>query len=179
MDASDHFPIFFSIQTTKEKLRERVIKIKKEFLITVHITFFKEKLSLLHWRHVDFNGTVNETYDLLLRTMTHIYDANFPIREYIFIDKDIKSPWISKGLKKTSKKIQNLYINFLKTKTLEDQFKYKAYKNLFEKLSKKALITYYSKFLYKYKTDSMRTCRVMKEITGKQNKKIKSSSARN
>ena len=34
-DVSDHFPIFFSIQLTKEKLREGVITIKKEFLITV------------------------------------------------------------------------------------------------------------------------------------------------
>ena len=34
-DVSDHFPIFFSIQMTKEKLWEGVIKIKKEFLITV------------------------------------------------------------------------------------------------------------------------------------------------
>ena len=31
-DISDHFPIFFSIQLTKEKLREGVIKIKKNCL---------------------------------------------------------------------------------------------------------------------------------------------------
>ena len=30
-DVSDHFPIFFSIQMTKEKFREGVVKIKKEF----------------------------------------------------------------------------------------------------------------------------------------------------
>ena len=34
-EVSDHFPIFFSIQLTKGKLWEGVIKIKKEFLITV------------------------------------------------------------------------------------------------------------------------------------------------
>ena len=34
-DVSGHFPIFFSIQLSKEKLREGVIKIKKEFLINV------------------------------------------------------------------------------------------------------------------------------------------------
>ena len=107
-DISDDFPIFFSIQLTKEKLREGVIKIKK-------------KLSLLHWRHIDFNGTVNE-----------IHDINFPIRENILKEKNIKSPWISKGLKKSSKKKQKSYIKFLKTKPLEDQFKYKTYKSLFE-----------------------------------------------
>ena len=34
-DVSDHFPIFFSIQLTKEKLQEGVIKIKKEFSVSV------------------------------------------------------------------------------------------------------------------------------------------------
>ena len=34
-DVSHYFPIFFSIQLTKEKLREDVIKIKKEFLTSV------------------------------------------------------------------------------------------------------------------------------------------------
>ena len=63
-----------------------------------------------------------------------MYDANFPIREYILKDKDIKSFWISKGLKKSSKTKQRLHIKFIKTKTLEDESKYKNYKNLFEKL---------------------------------------------
>ena len=80
---------------------------------------------------------MNEIYDTFLKTLTDIYDANFPIREYILKDKDIKSPWIGKGLKKSSKKKQKLYIKFLKTKTLEDEFKYKTYKSLCEKLIKK------------------------------------------
>ena len=99
--------------------------------------------------------------------MTDIYDANFSIREYILKNKDIKSPWITKGLKKSSKKTQKLYIKFLKTKTLEDEFKCKTYKILFEKLRKKAKTNYYSKLLHKYKTVSARNWQVMKEITGK------------
>ena len=114
---------------------------------------------------------MNEIYDTFLKTLTDIYDANFPIREYILKDKDIKSSWISKGLKQSSKTKQRLYIKFLKTKTLEDESKYKNYKSLFEKLRKKAKIAYYSKLLHKYKTDSKRTWQVMKEITGKQKTK--------
>ena len=97
-----------------------------------------EQLSLLHWRYTDFNRTVNEIYGMFLRTLTDIYDANFSIREYIRKDKDIKFPWITKGLKKSSKKNQKLYIKFFKTKILEDEFKYKTYKSLFEKLRKKS-----------------------------------------
>ena len=114
---------------------------------------------------------MNEIYDTFLKTLTDIYDANFPIREYILKDKYIKSPWISKGLKKSSKTKQRLYIKFLKTKTLEDESKYKNYKSLIEKLRKKAKKAYYSKLLHKYKTDSKRTWQVVQEVTGKQKTK--------
>ena len=49
----------------------------------------------------------------------------------------------------------------------------KPIKSLSEKLRKKAKITYYSNLFDKYKTDSKRTRKVMKEITGKQ--KVKST----
>ena len=82
---------------------------------------------------------------LYILLLTDICDANFAMQEYILKDKHIKSPWISKALKKSSKKKQKLYIKFLKTKTLQDQFKYKTYKNIFKQI----------------KTDSKRTWQVM------------------
>ena len=69
-------------------------------------------------KHIDFNGTVNEICKTFLKTLIDIYDTNFPTREHILNDKDIKSPWISKGLKISSKTKQRLYTNFLKSKTL-------------------------------------------------------------
>ena len=77
---------------------------------------------------------MNEIYDTFLKT-ADIYDANFPMREYILKDKDIKFPWICKGLKKSTKTKQRLYIKFLKT--AEDESNYRNYKSLFEKLKKK------------------------------------------
>ena len=95
---------------------------------------------------------MNEIYDTLLKTLTDIYDTNFPIPEYILKDKDTKFPWITKGLNKYLKKKQKLQIKFLKAKHLKMNL------SLFEKLRKKAKITNYSKLLHKYKTDSKRTC---------------------
>ena len=57
------------MQLTKEKLREGVIKIKKIVFNKRNIMSFKEQLSLLHWRHTNFNGIVNEIYDMFLRTL--------------------------------------------------------------------------------------------------------------
>ena len=49
----NHFPIFFLIQLTKEKLREGVIKVKKRVLNNRNMNSFREQLSLLHWRQTD------------------------------------------------------------------------------------------------------------------------------
>ena len=65
---------------------------------------------------------------------------------------------------------KQIYFKRIQTKTLEDEFKNKTYKSLFEELRK---INHYSKLLHKYGADSKRTWQVMKNITGRQ--KTKSS----
>ena len=56
--------------------------------------------------------------------------------------KDLNSPWMSKGLKKSSKLKQKLYIKFLKNKTTQNETIYKNYKNLFEKIKKRSITTH-------------------------------------
>ena len=61
---------------------------------------------------------------------------NFPLTEIEIKPKNLKTPWFSKGLKKSSKTKQKLYIKFLKNKSAESEKKYKNYRNFFEKLKK-------------------------------------------
>ena len=63
--------------------------------------------------------------------------------------KKLKTPWLSKELKKFSKTKQRLYIKFLKNKSSESEEKYKNYRNLFEKLKRKSKKNYYASLLIK------------------------------
>ena len=119
LDVCDHFLIFFSIQQTKEKLPKGVWKMKQRVFNNCTITSFKEQLSLLHWRHIEFNGTVSEISDTFLKTLTDIYNTNFPTREYILKNKDIKSSWISKGLYESWKQKKNYTSNFFRLRHLK------------------------------------------------------------
>ena len=112
-------------------------------------------------------GPRNITYFTRVQTFTDIYNANFPLKEINVNSKSIASPWISKGLKKSSKEKQRLYIEDLKNKTIESEQKYKGYKHLFEKLRKKAKVNYYSNLIKKCGNDSKHKWRIMKEISGK------------
>ena len=80
-------------------------------------------------------------------------------------------------MRKSSKQKQKLYIKFIKSKNPEDELIYKNYKNLFEKLRKKSQQNYYSKLLEKHKDNAKQRWQVLKEITGKVQKKNRSRSA--
>ena len=71
----------------------------------------------------------------------------FPLKDFQIKVKDLKKPWISKGLKKSSNQKQRLYIKFLKHKSTQNEQIYKNYKHIFEKLRKKAKQTYYQSIL--------------------------------
>jgi hypothetical protein len=118
-DISDHFPIFLILNSNLEKNNNTPIVVKKRiFKKKKNLEQFKDQLSLLHWNHIDFNDNANNIYETFYKTLFSVYDANFPIVEKIIkINKSSKSPWITKGLKKSSKIKQKLYIKYLKTKT--------------------------------------------------------------
>ena len=77
-------------------------------------------------------------------------------------------------MRKSSKRKQKLYIKFLKSKNPEDELIYKNYKNLFEKLREKSKQNYCSKLLEKHKDNGKQRWQILKEITGKVQKKNQS-----
>ena len=88
--------------------------------------------------------------------------------------KGLQTPWMSKTMRKSSKQKQKLYIKFLKSKNPEDELIYKNYKNLLEKLGKKSKQNYYSNLLEKHKDNAKQRWQILKEITGKVQKKNQS-----
>ena len=79
--------------------------------------------------------------------------------------KTLKTLWSSKGLKKSYKTKQKLYIKFLKNKSAGSEEKYKSYKHLSEKLKIKSKKNFYASLLNKYKYDTKRTWQVLREVT--------------
>ena len=80
---------------------------------------------------------------------------NFSLTEIETKPNTLKSPWFGKGLKKSSKTKQKLYIKFLKNKSAESERKHKSCKSLFEKLKSKK--NYYGSLLNNYKSDTKQT----------------------
>ena len=65
---------------------------------------------------------------MFLRKLLQLYNLHFPIKEIQIKRKTLLSPWITKGIQKSSKNKQKLYIRYLKSRTFVNETKYKNYK---------------------------------------------------
>ena len=164
---SDHFPIFAAINISDRFDIQKNIEITKRNYSDLNKKMFNEELEQFDWSSLEIIDDVNLLYDTFLEKLMILYNKHFPIEKKTVKIKDIKTPWFSKGMKKSSKQKQKLYIKYLKKKTYETEMQYKNYKNLFEKLKRKAKQNHYTKLISKYQNDSKKTWQVLKEITGK------------
>ena len=67
----------------------------------------------------------------------------FPIKKIKLKAKGIQSPWITSGIKETSKREQRMHEKFLKTRNQKMELEYKNYKNLFETIKKRSKELHY------------------------------------
>ena len=77
---------------------------------------------------------------------------------------NVFNPWMTKGLQKSK---QKFYDRFLKSKTNENEKKYKAYKSLFKILKEKSKKIYYSRKLENCKQNMKKTLGTIKQVIGK------------
>ena len=96
------------------------------------------------------SNNTNESYNKFLRKFCELYDVAFPETKIEIKTKNILSPWITKGLAKSSKRNQKLYDKFLRKRNLENELAYKTYKNLYEKLKRNSKRLYFQKKLKKH-----------------------------
>ena len=166
-DISDHFPIFVAISVSNCKVNSNKIKVLKQNFNDENKESFKNDLSNVNWPQIDRQDNPNLNYSNFFKIFSELYNKNFPINENSIKVKDLNSPWITKGLKKSSKLKQKLYIKFLKNKNSKNEQIYKSYKNLFKKIRKKSKNIYYSSLIAHHQNNSKKIWNIMKEITGK------------
>ena len=58
----------------------------------------------------------DDAYKAFLKQFSTLYDEYFPEKKMKLKNKDLQSPWITKGIRRSSKRKQRLYEKFLKTK---------------------------------------------------------------
>ena len=167
-DISDHFPICILSPSDTSFAENEILYQYKIIIDNERITAFSQKLFEYDWKDIIAQNKLKEAYELFLKDFSTLYEAYFPLKKEKIRSKDLKSPWITKGLKKSSKRKQKLYAKFLKKRNEKTEKDYLDYKKLFESLKKRSKKMHYSNLILKYKNNIKKTWQVIKEALGKE-----------
>ena len=129
--------------------------------------YFKTIFNSIDWDLLTQTLSTNDSYNIFLERFIRIYDQAFPERIIEIKQKNLSSPWISKVLRKSSKRKQHLHEKSLKQRSDKNYETYKIYKNLFEKLKKQSKKLYFQNKLKQYENNIKNTWNVMKAVIGK------------
>ena len=103
----------------------------------------------------------------MITIFSSLYDKCFPKKKIKLKPQKYNNPWITKGIKKSSKRKQKLYEKFLKNRNEKNEKLYKSYINLFESVKRKSKRVYYSSKILELKNNAKKTWGVMKELIAK------------
>ena len=151
VDISDHFPIFLISKDLMLDSSNEPIHLTKREISDKSIAYFKTLLSIIDCKHVLNENSPNNAYNEFLRIFWGVHNEAFPKEKIKIKRKSFNSPWMTKGLVKSSKKKQRLYEKLLKNRNTEKELNYKQYQTLFESLKKKSKKNYYSDLIDSHK----------------------------
>ena len=83
-------------------------------LSNVYAEKFKYKLRAVSWDSVTKFSDTNNAYNNFIEIFSSLYDDCFPKKEIKLKPQKYNNPWITKGIKKSSKRKPTLQENFLK-----------------------------------------------------------------
>ena len=121
---------------------------------------FKQELYKTSWDDVINNKNQNHAYNYFLQ-YTFYY---FPKQNIRIYKKDLQSPWITRGIKKSSKPNQKLFVKSLKkNRNSKNELEYRNYKKLFESIKKRAKQSYFSSLILKHKNNIKKLGMILKK----------------
>ena len=151
-DVTDHFPIAMALKTDEIVHQSQKVKnVHKRNYDENTIESFKQHRREIDWTELKKCEDPNETYKHFFEAFILVYDNFFPKVKVRIKTKSLHSPWITKGIAKSSKRKQKVYGRYLKRRTNDTETAYKLYKTLFESIKQRAKQNYYSEKLLKFK----------------------------
>ena len=169
-DISDHLPIF-SIHSIA-KTSEKTYTFKRRFHSNQNVDAFINKLNCINWDLISQNDNGNEAFQLFHSTFSRVYDECFPL---ITVKHNYKNrkPWLTKGIKKSIKIKNQLYLKQLRYRTCENITMYKVYKGNLTKLMRRMERAHYNELIEENKKNSKKLWSIIKSVVN--NKKTSST----
>ena len=115
---SDQFPICLFIPSEKVSVENEIVYMYKRIIndetIEAKIT---QNLYENNLNDIESIRNPNDAYSIFLEIFRTIYDKHFPLKKIKSKTKDLKSPWITAEIKKSSKRKQQSSYKVLEKQT--------------------------------------------------------------
>jgi hypothetical protein len=150
MDISDHFMTFIKLKNSHTKVKSKP-KLSKN-LSKENINKFKINLQTQTWENVLTCFDVNDSYNAFWDTFKFLFDINFPDK----VTKQNKNlhklnEFMTNGLLISRINKNNLHKTAVQTPSVENVDRYKAYRNVYNKLLRASKKTYFCESLHQAK----------------------------
>ena len=144
-DILDHLSTLTLLRQTKVKENNPLI-FNSRNLTESNKGKINRKLTKVDWMRVLNGKDCNENFNKFNNKLTQILDKISPLKTiYILGKRHFNAPWIARGLEISSRKKLRLYKqSILANSTMQDQTRYKNYRNLYNKIKREMKIKYYS-----------------------------------
>ena len=96
-------------------------------------------------------GYVSHFYNRSLQIFLSLHNEGFPKIKVKLRRQNHFRPWITLGIRKSSKREPGLYEKHLETRTAQNESQYKAYKNIFQTIKRKSQRNFYSQKILEHK----------------------------
>ena len=105
-------------------------------MTTDNVTYRLNQFYESDWVKIETCDNPSEYCKLFFKKVLTIYENFLPIKKIKLKAKDIQSPWITSGIKKSSKRKQRLYEEFVNTRNQKSELEYENHENLVETMKK-------------------------------------------
>ena len=174
-DISDHLPCFSTFDVSPYYKKDHKTTIFKRLcdennLIKLHNEILSSNIYNLLDKSTTHNPNIN--YNILENVIISSMDKIMPLKRFKFNKyRHKKQPWITNGLLKSIRYKDKLYRNLKQTKPTASEFlviknNLRVYKCILGKCIRHAKRTYFNTQLYKYKTDTSQTWKILNQIIG-------------
>ena len=102
-DISDHFGIFCVLKTDLERKSNNEYFLRRD-ISESNVKKFKALMNTVDWNLITQTLNPNDSYCIFIEKFIKIYDQAFPLQKIKIKGKSLVSPWITKGIRKSSRK---------------------------------------------------------------------------
>ena len=173
-DISDHLPIVAILGDQRKSLKEnRTVKVRN--LSDENIAKIKDDLDKENWHNRLSPLQCNESFECFHNLLCDSIDKHAPEEiKKISYRKQIRDPWITRGILTSLAKQKRLYREQLHAKSVVSTHKYRRYRNLLKSIICRSKNTYLHEKCLEFKQDSRKLWKLVNKIIGKSNNKTES-----